>query len=237
LKTDCSCTFETPEWFFNLTYPGHYRRRIKAVRLTIPCVVGPYANVGATLRLIESHIRKDPQMDSRVSAPLRNTAVIATSLAQSDAGVFEFTFRDERYMPFEGAGVDGRWELTLPRAVKAFDYSTISDVILRISYVAQENDVLRISTEDAIAGILATMTDLGVTQTWSLRSDFPDAWSQLAGGEAEITINIQDAHLPFFMSGFELKTASFDLLTVRQPSPASYPALQFDDAPLDGGRQ
>ena len=29
---------------------------------------------------------------------------IATSTAQSDAGVFEFNFRDERYMPFEGAG-------------------------------------------------------------------------------------------------------------------------------------
>ena len=49
----------------------------------------------------------------------------------------EFSFRDDRYMPFEGAGVNSRWQLELPSAVKPFDYRTISDVILRISYTAR----------------------------------------------------------------------------------------------------
>jgi hypothetical protein len=230
LKTDCRCSFDTPEWFFDLTYPGHYRRRIKAVRLTIPCVVGPHANVGATLRLTESHIRKEPQLDSSVPVPLRHTTVIATSLAQSDAGVFEFAFRDERYMPFEGAGVNSMWQLTLPKAVKVFDYSTISDVILRISYVAQENEDLRKSTEDATAGILATLTATGVTQTWSLRADFPDAWHRLASGAA--TIDIRDTHLPFFISAFELKDATFDLLTPKPPKGTTYPDVEFDNKAL-----
>jgi len=33
-----SCSFTLPELFFDLVYPGHYRRQIKSVRLTIPCI-------------------------------------------------------------------------------------------------------------------------------------------------------------------------------------------------------
>jgi Tc toxin complex TcA C-terminal TcB-binding domain len=33
---------------------------------------------------------------------------IATSSAQNDSGMFELNFRDERYLPFEGAGAISR---------------------------------------------------------------------------------------------------------------------------------
>ena len=91
--------------------------RIKAVRLTIPCVTGPYTNVSATLTLTGSSIRKDPDLNSPpVEVPVSRTTHIATSNAQNDAGVFELNFHDERYMPFEGAGAaDSQWELTLPK--------------------------------------------------------------------------------------------------------------------------
>src|SRR5262249_17857649 len=51
LRETGTCTFTIPEVFFNLVYPGQYRRRIKGVRLTVPCVVGPHTSVGATLQL------------------------------------------------------------------------------------------------------------------------------------------------------------------------------------------
>lgn len=38
---------------------------------------------------------------------------IATSGAQSDAGLFELNFRDDRYLPFEGAGAISRWRIEL----------------------------------------------------------------------------------------------------------------------------
>lgn len=233
LRTECACTFEIPEWFFDLTYPGHYRRRIKAVRLTIPCVVGPHANIGATLRLTESHIRKDPRLDSSVAMPLRHTSAIAASMGQSDAGVFEFSFRDERYMPFEGAGVNSQWQLSLPKRVKPFDYGTISDVILRISYTAEEDSGLRQAAEAAM-GVLSKLTDQGVTQTLSLRGDFPDAWHMLLGGASEVTIEVRDIHLPFFMSAFELEQAPFDLLVNKLSPPATYPRVDFDGNPTTG---
>ncbi len=46
---------------------------------------------------------------------------IATSAGQNDSGVFELLFRDERFMPFEGAGVISKWKLTLPDAFRQFE--------------------------------------------------------------------------------------------------------------------
>lgn len=56
LKVVGWCEFELPEWMFDVDYPGHYRRRIKNVALTIPCVVGPYAGVHCSLQLLSSGI-------------------------------------------------------------------------------------------------------------------------------------------------------------------------------------
>lgn len=232
LKLEGDCTFDIPEWFFDLSYPGHYRRRIKVVRLTIPCIVGPYTNVGATLRLTASHIRKEPQIDSRVSVPLRHVTAIAASSGQSDAGVFEFSFRDERYMPFEGAGVDTSWNLSLPKEARSFDYATISDVILRISYTAVEDTKLKETVEGG-NGILKILGDTGILRTFSLRSDFPDAWHTLLGGSTEVEIDIRDVHVPFFLSGFELATAPFDFL-IQLPPDATYPTISFDNAAITG---
>jgi hypothetical protein len=223
LKTEHVCEFEIPEWFFDLTYPGHYRRRVRAVRLTLPCVVGPHANIGATLRLNASHIRMEPRLESSVPVPPRHTTSVATSLGQGDAGVFEFSFRDERYMPFEGAGVNGRWQLTLPSAVQPFDYSTISDVILRISYTAEEDSTLREAVESATDGVLAYLTDPGATRILSIRDEFPVAWNALLE-ERATTLEIGEVHLPFFLSAFELDPVQLDLLVTPRDA-TTYPAV------------
>jgi hypothetical protein len=49
---------------------------------------------------------------------------IATSNGQGDTGMFEFKFRDERYLPFEGAGVMSAWNLELPTQARQFDYNS-----------------------------------------------------------------------------------------------------------------
>jgi hypothetical protein len=64
LRQTGECEFAIPEIMFDLAYPGHYRRRIKAVRLTIPYVTGPYANVAATLRLKDSQLRREPKVSA-----------------------------------------------------------------------------------------------------------------------------------------------------------------------------
>jgi len=155
LQTTGTCEFNIPEFFFDLHYPGQYRRRIKAVRLTLPCVVGPYGNVGATLTLTRSELRDRPQASAPLQqVPLRHAPAIAASSAQNDAGVFEFSFRDERFMPFEGMGAISTWKLSLPRTVRSFDYKTISDVILRINYTAMEDSTLRDDIERSNSTII-----------------------------------------------------------------------------------
>ena len=80
---------------------------------------------------------------------------IAASTAQNDSGVFELNFRDERYLPFEGAGAISEWSLELfndppannpdpanpdfGRPLRQFDYSTITDVVLHVKYTARED--------------------------------------------------------------------------------------------------
>ena len=56
LKNTGSCEITLPEELFDLDYPGHYFRRIKSVGITIPCIVGPYTIVNATLRLLKNEI-------------------------------------------------------------------------------------------------------------------------------------------------------------------------------------
>ena len=241
LRLTGECTFEIPEWFFDLTYPGQYRRRLKAARLTIPCVTGPYTNVGATLRLERSEIRltvppllplqpPETPLPPLTSVPLRHTVAIAASKAQYDAGVFDFNFRDERYMPFEGAGAISDWELSLPKTLRTFDYSTISDVILHLSYTAEFDQGLKDRREDEAVEVVEALlsllgpndppTDPLMTRSFSLRQEFPDVFHRLITSppNTKIDFAIEARHFPFFLAGRALDAHH---ATLRVISPLS----------------
>jgi hypothetical protein len=96
LKQTGTCEFDIPELFFDLFYPGQYRRKIQSVRLTIPSITGPYTNVSATLSLTGSQIRMEPNLGTAElkDVPKSRTTIISTSTAQNDAGVFQLNFRD-----------------------------------------------------------------------------------------------------------------------------------------------
>jgi hypothetical protein len=215
LRLTGECEFTVPELFFDVTYPGHYRRRLKAVRVTIPCVTGPYTNVGATLRLVSSSIRLKPS-DDPVAVPPRHTVSIAASKGQYDAGVLDFNFRDERYMPFEGAGAIGKWNLSLPSTIRVFDYSTISDVILHLSYTADFDGALKNRLETEIgdaAGSLLTLLKVRdadpapLARVFSLRQDFPDVFRRLMTNPLNTNVDlvVEDRHFPLFLKGHTLK--------------------------------
>jgi hypothetical protein len=148
LKATGACEIEIPEWRLDREYPGHYLRRIKAVKLTIPAVVGPYTGVRCKLTLLSSAVRVLPTLldvedccpgkctcgccdkrryeaikdDPRFVKRFGATEAIATSTGQSDAGLFELNFSDERYLPFEYAGAAfSRWRIELPIETNAFD--------------------------------------------------------------------------------------------------------------------
>ena len=81
---------------------------------------------------------QDYASDSHFAVNFAATQAIATSSAQNDSGTFELNFRDERYLPFEGAGVISNWQIDLPPDTNAFDLETISDVIINLKYTARD---------------------------------------------------------------------------------------------------
>src|SRR5690606_27602885 len=113
LRETGSCEFKVPEVAFDLDHPGHYFRRIKTVSLSIPAVAGPNVSVGAMLTLLEDSTRIDASLtggyvrsdeDSRFRDDWAETQWIATSRGRDDSGMFELQLRDEKLLPFEGAG-------------------------------------------------------------------------------------------------------------------------------------
>lgn len=243
LKETGACTFTLPERYFDLFYPGQYRRVIKAVRLTVPCVTGPYVNVSATLSLLSSEVRLDADPAAAPTpAPSSRTTTVAASTAQNDAGVFELSFRGERYLPFEGAGaVNSQWRLTLPTAFKPFDYDSINDVLLRISYTAEYTETLKDHVEKKDAALEGTLMkvlkDEGMARSFRFRQEFSTAFHRLLQaslGEA-VPFEITEQHFPLFLRGRALSVKR--ALLAVQPADgaaAGTAELAFDGIVISG---
>ena len=100
-------------------------------------------------------------------------------------GVFEVSFKDERYIPFEGAGVISSWQLDLPSSFRQFDYSSITDVIMSIKYTSMNGeDKLKGPAEDAVGAFVKSVENLSQTQglftLFDLKSEFASEWSRAA---------------------------------------------------------
>jgi hypothetical protein len=225
LKETGVCEMTVPESFFDADYPGHYMRRIKSVALTIPCVVGPYTSLNCTLTLLTNKTRISSASGDQYFEDLENgddrfannfAAVqsIATSHALNDGGLFEVNFRDERYLPFEGAGVISRWRLEMPKDNNAFDFETISDVILHLKYTAREGgDPLRQLARQALAS--GSQNDL--VRLFSLRHEFPSEWYRFlnpGGGSAQsqsMTFDLAGARFPYQYRGKAISIIKIEL--------------------------
>lgn len=220
LKETGECLVMLPEALFDLDHPGHYLRRIKSVSVTIPCVTGPYSGVNCTLTQHTSSIRHANTLladkyarkaeDPRFSDSFGTIESIVTSGGQNDAGLFEANLRDERYLPFEGRGVIGTWQVQLPRQFKSFDYGTISDVVLHLRYTARQGgELLRQHASAELSAAVDQMVQAdggqGMAQAFSLRHEFPTEWHQFlhpapgAGGDQVTKLDLDRERFPFIV--------------------------------------
>lgn len=197
------CSFELPEEIFDIDYPGQYQRIIKSVSITIPAVTGPYTNIGARVTISNSKIRKsatvvnDYKDDNNfvyVTAPVDS---IATSNGVNDSGVFELNFRDERYIPFEGAGVISNWSIELPAEFKQFDYSTIKDIILTVKYTAKYDGCLKDTAVNNLRDDFLSHSE-NLIGAVSLKESFGDEFNELLAGNS-ISFNLDKQHFPAFL--------------------------------------
>ncbi|MCM3872392.1 MAG: neuraminidase-like domain-containing protein, partial [Pyrinomonadaceae bacterium] len=217
LKETGECEMFLPEALFDADYPGHYMRRLKSVSLTIPCVVGPYTSINCTLTLLSNKTRisnvtgdqyeeKIEQEDQRFISNFAAMQSIATSHAQNDSGMFELNFRDERYLPFEGAGAISRWRIEMPRDTNAFDFNTLSDVVLHLKYTAREGGAtLKNGARDALKKMLAD-ENLQLTRLFSFKHEFPTEWYRFLhpidlATTHTLSLTLTQERFPFMLRG------------------------------------
>jgi hypothetical protein len=211
LKETGDCFVSLPEWLFNMDYPGHYMRRIKSLSVSIPCVAGPYTSVNCMVSLTKNEVRIEPTLsggsyakvdenDTRFKTQLGSISSIATSHGQNDNGLFELNFNDDRYLPFEGAGVITEWLISMPKENNYFDFSTISDVILNISYTARNGgNILAGPANLQLQEILPNSS----VRLFSLKHEFSSEWYKFlnpsGGADQEFVMELKPEHYPFFL--------------------------------------
>ena len=261
LKEEGVCEFNLAEELFDLDYPGHYKRRIKTVAVSIPCIVGPNTSLNCTVRLLKHEYRNSKiannyskdleEADERfVTNPIPTTA-IAVSQGQNDSGMFQLSFDGERYLPFEGAGAISTWRLELPQKFRQFDYQTITDVVLHLRYTSCEGgETLKAAALAHLDTYVSAAEDLsktnGLFRMFSLFHEFPNECHRLLNpapnSENQILVlgNLKE-RFPFFAQSSQV--ASVEVVDIRLFTPgsglqpvilkANHPELTPDDQFLE----
>lgn len=256
LRATGSCDIRIPETLFDMDYPGHYLRRIKTVSVSIPCVSGPFTNVNSKLTLVKHGVRPfadvpasgtyeltdDPNNFTDEPQTGAEERFIVTSGAQNDSGMFELNLRDERYLPFELAGVVSDWKLEMSandnnQIPRQFDYDSIADVILHISYTAKQGkEALR---NAAIQEINTAVSGAGTSQLMSAKHDFSTEWAKFKGQTPDssqrfsIEITPSENNYPFWSLG-RLNSVGGVGLMVQLAADSTSTTIEVFDSPDAG---
>ena len=200
LRESGTTTVELSEALFDFDYPGHYYRRLKNVSLTLPAVTGMYSNVNATLTLLSSKVRtsslagngyvESPEgEDSRFRYSVGALPAVCTSHGTNDNGHFELSFREEKFLPFEGAGAASRFRIELPQAQNRFDIRSLPDIVLTVQYTAREGGgVLKTAARRHLDATFAPQANRLV----AVQSELIEAWS--AFEQSAVDVGTPPAH-------------------------------------------
>ncbi|WP_432409200.1 neuraminidase-like domain-containing protein [Wukongibacter sp. M2B1] len=248
LRATGKCEFALPEVLFDLDYPGHYKRRIKSISVSMPCIVGPYTGINATLSLLQNKFRNTAisgkayeedieEADERFSSYTIPINAIAASSAQNDSGMFELNFKDERYLPFEGAGVISKWCLELP-TFRQFDYHSISDVIIHLKYTACEGgeklklDAIEYSKK-WLKDVREELNETGLQVALNMKHDMPNEWLLLKKN-GTVNLSINKSRLPYIAQtmNFDIENVMF-LAKAKENSVISSVKVNGDDTNLN----
>lgn len=194
LRQTGECLFSFSERLFDYDYPGHYARVIKTVSVSIPCIVGPYQNIKATLTQLSNQVvltagdaglnaiafllgstsAKTPPATA-MRSNWRNYQEITLSSGQNDSGLFALNLDDSRYLPFEGTGAVSNWRLSMPKGTNRIPFEAIGDVIVTVKYTARDGGE---AFRRKVAGLGALKPYAGVDYV-DCRSMYFDAWQLL----------------------------------------------------------
>ncbi|HLA64306.1 MAG TPA: hypothetical protein VK610_07745 [Rhodothermales bacterium] len=167
--------FSLPMETFDREFPGHYLRLVRSASVTVVGLIPPVQGIRASLASSGmSTVVVDEDGVFRPVRVRRDPDEVALSSPYAASGVFQLEAEGQlRLLPFEGGGVDARWEFRLPRPANPFDFASLADVLVSVEYSALRSDVY----ETEVIGRLDPV--LRADRPFSLRDDFADAWYDL----------------------------------------------------------
>ncbi len=193
-------------------------------------------NVNSTLTLAKNSIRvksdlvggnytfrkpTDPSdirfVDSIVPQSIVSSNGVGTNSYPGDGGwsldteMYKMEVRDDRYYPFEGAGVISSWQLDIPQENNQLDISTITDIVLTLTYTAK-NGVDKTAVQTAINNALA---GTGMALTLDVAKGFSDAWNSFlnpgTGKDQVLTLPIMQG-IPASLRNRNITIKQIDLI-------------------------
>ncbi len=194
-------------------------------------------NVNATLTLAKNSVRVRPDLvggnytfrkptdpsdmrfvDSIVPESIVTSNGVGTNSYPGDGGwsldteMYKIEVRDDRYYPFEGAGVISSWQLDMPQENNQIDISTITDIVLTLTYTAK-NGVDKNAVQGAVNNALA---GTGLALTLDVAKGFSDAWNSFlnpgAGKDQVLNLSMIQG-IPFALRNRNITIKQIDLIT------------------------
>ena len=162
---------------------------------------------------------------------------IVTSSGQNDSGMFELNLRDERYLPFEGAGAISEWRLDLDLDTNAFGFKALSDVVLHLRYTVREGgERLESAAKTSLAGAIGEEVIHPQSRVFGLKHEFHTERYQFmcARAAAAGTFPLTKERLPFLFRAKTLTVGKVFLYAVLKDGTAPPAALTVHVTPPSG---
>jgi len=234
IKYHGTSLIQVREDLFAFDHPSHYCRKLKSASITIPCIVGPYENVNASMTLRNSFVRVSSKIlplkcsDKKYPDGYRMRAnddrfifvpggkdTLATSKSMQDSGYHQLSFQDERNLTFEHAGVEAEFCFSLKQSNNRFDTGTISDIILETSYIAKEGGALY--GREASEAVKYRLPGNG-EMLINIPNQFPDQWFDMnseKGNRYRLELGRND--FPFLSFDADLFICQVELIVETAP--------------------
>ncbi|MBK9284050.1 MAG: hypothetical protein IPM51_06980 [Sphingobacteriaceae bacterium] len=171
--------FELTNKLFDYDFPGHYLRLINNVKTTVVGLLPVYDSIKATLSAEPtSYTVIGGTTFQKISIRRLEVDSVALTSANNATGLFELQpiQNSELLNPFEGMGIESRWEFKMPEFSNHLDYSNIADVVISVDYTALDSFQYRYQVLQDLDNQLL------FNRGFSFKNNFPDQWYEL--GEA-----------------------------------------------------
>ncbi len=190
LRATGGCEISLTEDLFDRDFPGHYRRQVRTVSVSCTDDSGAALPVSALLtqtthRTVLTADQKAVRYLLDPTGPAPATVRVDwradQQIALSDVpdgyennGLFNLSYDDDRYLPFEGTGAVSSWQLDLTGQQPADGLP--ADVVITLRYTAESGgDVFT----TAVRGMLRPRT---AAHYLDAATDFPAAWQAFTSG-------------------------------------------------------